>query len=151
MSRSPSAAARSGAHDVPRSSATNRMAPVEREASAAVLGERPAPRTVLHVDIDAFFAAIEQQRNPHLRGRPVIVGAGVIASCSYEARQFGLRAGMPLSEAKRRCPEAVILDGTAQASAASPGASFPPCASRPPGAGTNSDEATAASPGADGI
>jgi DNA polymerase-4 len=71
-------------------------------------------RTVLHVDIDAFFAAIEQQRDPRLRGQPVIVGAGVIASCSYEARRFGLRAGMSLSEAKRLCPQAVILDGHAQ-------------------------------------
>lgn len=69
---------------------------------------------VLHVDIDAFFAAIEQQRDPRLRGRPVIVGAGVIASCSYEARRHGLRAGMPLGEAKRLCPEAVILEGHAQ-------------------------------------
>jgi DNA polymerase-4 len=69
---------------------------------------------VLHVDIDAFFAAIEQQRDPRLQGRPVIVGAGVIASCSYEARRFGLRAGMALSEAKRRCPQAVILEGHAQ-------------------------------------
>jgi len=73
-----------------------------------------ATRTILHVDIDAFFAAIEQQRDPRLRGRPVIVGAGVIASCSYEARKFGLHAGMTLSEARRRCPQAVILDGHAQ-------------------------------------
>jgi DNA polymerase-4 len=71
-------------------------------------------RTILHVDIDAFFAAIEQQRDPRLRGQPVIVGAGVIASCSYEARRYGLHAGMSLSEAKRRCPQAVILDGHAQ-------------------------------------
>ena len=72
------------------------------------------PRTVLHVDIDAFFAAIEQQRDPRLKGKPVIVGAGVIASCSYEARRFGLRAGMALSEARRLCPKAVILEGHAQ-------------------------------------
>jgi DNA polymerase-4 len=69
---------------------------------------------ILHVDIDAFFAAIEQQRDPRLQGRPVIVGAGVIASCSYEARAFGLRAGMRLSEARRLCPQAVILEGHAQ-------------------------------------
>lgn len=73
-----------------------------------------SPRLVLHVDIDAFFAAIEQQRNPALRGKPVIVGAGVIASCSYEARRFGLKAGMTLTEAKRLCPQAVILEGHAQ-------------------------------------
>jgi DNA polymerase-4 len=70
--------------------------------------------TVLHVDIDAFFAAIEQLRDPRLKGRPVIVGAGCIASCSYEARGFGLRAGMALSEARRLCPDAVILEGHAQ-------------------------------------
>ena len=72
-------------------------------------GPDPAERTVLHVDIDAFFAAIEQLRDPRLAGKPVIVGAGVIASCSYEARRFGLKAGMALSEAKRLCPAAVIL------------------------------------------
>ena len=71
-------------------------------------------RVILHVDIDAFFAAIEQRLDPRLRGRPVIVGAGVIASCSYEARAFGLRAGMPLGEAKRLCPQALVLDGHAQ-------------------------------------
>lgn len=69
---------------------------------------------VLHVDIDAFFASIEQQRDPSLQGRPVIVGAGVIASCSYEARAFGLKAGMALSEARRLCPQVVILEGHAQ-------------------------------------
>ena len=53
-------------------------------------------------------------RDPRLRGRPVIVGAGVIASCSYEARRFGLHAGMSLSEAQRLCPQAVILEGHAQ-------------------------------------
>ncbi|HYM82359.1 MAG TPA: DNA polymerase IV [Candidatus Limnocylindria bacterium] len=71
-------------------------------------------RLVLHVDIDAFFAAIEQLLDPRLAGRPVIVGAGVIASCSYEARTFGLRAGMALSDARRLCPNAVILEGHAQ-------------------------------------
>jgi len=65
----------------------------------------------MHVDIDAFFASVEQVRNPRLRGKPVIVGSGVIASCSYEARKYGLRAGMPLSKARRLCPHAVILEG----------------------------------------
>jgi len=66
---------------------------------------------VLHVDIDAFFPSVEQLLIPSLRHRPVIVGNGCIASCSYEARRFGLEAGMPLTEARRRCPQAVILDG----------------------------------------
>lgn len=66
---------------------------------------------VLHLDIDAFFASVEQARDPRLKGRPVIVGNGVIASCSYEARRFGLKAGMSLTEARQRCPLAVILDG----------------------------------------
>src|SRR5215813_8894507 len=77
--------------------------PTRRAAGAPGVASRgtfvalppPAERTVLHVDIDAFFAAIEQQRDPRLAGKPVIVGAGVIASCSYEARAFGLKAGMP--------------------------------------------------------
>lgn len=92
-----------------------------RDAAAGEACSSDAPaapaspaRTILHVDIDAFFAAIEQQRDPRLRGKPVIVGAGVIASCSYEARRFGLYAGMPLSEARRACPDAVIIDGHAQ-------------------------------------
>jgi DNA polymerase-4 len=66
---------------------------------------------VFHIDIDAFFASVEQLRNPRLAGRPVVVGAGVIASASYEARRFGLSAGMPLAEARRRCPGLVILEG----------------------------------------
>ncbi len=65
----------------------------------------------MHVDIDAFFASVEQLRNPNLKGKPVIVGTGVIASCSYEARRYGLYAGMPLRQAKRLCPEATILEG----------------------------------------
>jgi DNA polymerase-4 len=73
----------------------------------------PQP-AILHLDIDAFFAAIEQLRDPRLRGRPVIVGAGVIASCSYEARRHGCKAGMTLAQARRLCPDAVFLDGHAQ-------------------------------------
>ena len=65
----------------------------------------------MHLDIDAFFASVEQLRNPHLKGRPVIVGSGCIASCSYEARRYGLYAGQGLSDAKHMCPQAVILEG----------------------------------------
>jgi DNA polymerase-4 len=70
-----------------------------------------AGRVVLHIDLDAFFASVEQLRYPRLRGKPVIVGNGVIASCSYEARRFGCYAGQPLREARRACPGVVILDG----------------------------------------
>jgi DNA polymerase-4 len=96
---------------------------------------------VLHVDIDAFFASIEQQRDPRLRGRPVIVGAGVIASCSYEARAFGLRAGMTLSEAKRRCPQAVIVEGHAQVYRCFAEAIFERCRALSPTIETHLDEA----------
>lgn len=87
---------------------------VEDRAAPDNAADGPRSAAVLHVDIDAFFAAIEQQRDPRLQGKPVIVGAGVIASCSYEARRFGLRAGMALSEAKRLCPHAIVIDGHAQ-------------------------------------
>lgn len=66
---------------------------------------------LFHVDIDAFFASVEQLLIPALRNKPVIVGSGCIASCSYEARRFGLYAGMSLRRAKRLCPQAVILKG----------------------------------------
>jgi DNA polymerase-4 len=69
---------------------------------------------MMHLDIDAFFPSVEQARLPFLKGRPVVVGSGVIASCSYEARRFGLRAGMALHEARRLCPQAVYLAGDAQ-------------------------------------
>ena len=77
-----------------------------------MIATSPEDRVVLHVDLDAFFASVEQLRYPHLRGRPVIVGNGVIASCSYEARRFGCYAGQPLSEARRACPGVVVLDGS---------------------------------------
>jgi nucleotidyltransferase/DNA polymerase involved in DNA repair len=75
------------------------------------------PRAVLHVDMDAFYAAIEQRDRPELRGKPVIVGAdprggrgrGVVATASYEARRFGVASAMPISEAWRRCPRGVYV------------------------------------------
>ena len=70
-------------------------------------------RTVIHFDMDAFFASVEQLDNPDLRGKPVLVGArarrGVVAAASYEARPSGVRSAMSMVEALRRCPEAVVV------------------------------------------
>ena len=69
----------------------------------------------MHIDMDAFFAAVEQEINPDLKGRPVIVGGppdsrGVVSTCSYEARNYGVHSAMPMRQAYRLCPQAVFID-----------------------------------------
>lgn len=70
----------------------------------------------MHIDLDAFFVSVEQVLNPELKGKPVVVGGkperrGVVAAASYEARAFGLHAGMPLITASRLCPQAIFIEG----------------------------------------
>jgi DNA polymerase-4 len=75
--------------------------------------DRPGNRIVVHVDLDAFYASVEQLDDPALRGKPLIVGGrsnrGVVTTASYEAREFGIRSGMPTYQALRRCPHVIVV------------------------------------------
>ena len=71
-------------------------------------------RTILHIDMDAYFASVEQKTNPHLKGKPIAVcgeGRTVIATASYEARKYGVKTAMPLYKAKKLCPFLITVPG----------------------------------------
>src|SRR6187200_96917 len=76
--------------------------------------ETTSMRTIIHLNLDAFFCAVEEQRDPSLRGKPFAVGGrpesrGVVSSASYAARRFGVRSAMPMSTAVRHCPDLIVV------------------------------------------
>ena len=80
--------------------------------------------TILHADLDSFYASVEQRDDPSLRGRPVIVGAGVVLAASYEAKAFGVQTPMPLGLARRLCPHAIVVPPRMEAYSAASKAAY---------------------------
>src|ERR1700677_3448627 len=74
-------------------------------------GQLETAATILHADLDAFYASVEQLLDPSLRGKPIAVGGGVVLAASYEARAHGVRGGMSGRQARELCPQLVFVDG----------------------------------------
>src|ERR1700750_1040838 len=75
-----------------------------------------AKRYIVHIDLESFFVSVERKFNPDLIGKPVLIGGsadrGVVASCRYEARKFGIHSAMPMTKAMQLCPDAIVIRGS---------------------------------------